>query len=92
MLRELMIEETDEYFSGLMMGIRPDLPAWLWFVFHDAGIGIEAIAHIIFSDADEAVVIGTNAQAVQQLNYANKEQIAAYAKARDAWLEMPGSY
>ncbi len=81
MLRQLMLEESEEYLS------RSEVPPWLWFVFDDAGVGVDMVAYAIFSedqDGDWTVLSAT----ADQLSNANANQIRTYAMARDVWLEM----
>lgn len=86
MIREIMIEEVEEYFGGDYA--RLTLPAWFWFVFSDANISVDEIAYLLVTQ-DNLSATNLLVFTVDQLRNASQEQINAYAKARDAWTEMP---
>lgn len=63
-------------------------PPWMWFVFDEAGIEVNQIADLV-DDPDEGLAGSLRQAALEQITFANDEQINCYAKAREAWTELP---
>lgn len=82
--RDVLTEEVAEWFEE--SNGRP--PPWMWFVFDEAGIEANQIAGLI-DDPDEWSARMLSKSALEQISYANDEQINCYAKAREAWTELP---